>query len=197
MRTRGLVWLGATLLLVGCATTGNGGDVEGIEDDHAPASNANNPTKGPVGGGEGGSGQGAQGGMGGVGNQGGMGGGDGGMGGGGDDCATVCASKEAQCPDSGLNCPAFCDGATSNDILCLSGISCALISQCTGGGTGGMGGGGSGGMAGMGGVGGGGMGGVGGAGSCTYPNCSGCADTCQSCICAFQGDPTNCTSYCG
>ena len=127
MKNRALLWLGTAVLLLGCASTGNGGDASGIDDDYGAPGNSRNPLPGggigtPGGGEGGGGGQGAQGGGG------------------------------------------------------------------SGGGMGGEGGG-------MGGEGGGGMGG--GPGACEYPNCGGCTDTCESCLCIYQGNGEACGSVCG
>jgi hypothetical protein len=148
MKNRALLWLGTAVLLLGCASTGNGGDASGIDDDYGAPGNSRNPLPGggigtPGGGEGGGGGQGAQGGGGSGGGMGGEGGGMGGEGGG------------------------------------MGG---------EGGGMGGEGGG-------MGGEGGGGMGG--GPGACEYPNCGGCTDTCESCLCIYQGNGEACGSVCG
>ena len=120
MKNRALLWLGTAVLLLGCASTGNGGDASGIDDDYGAPGNSRNPL-----------------------------------------------------PGGGIGTPGGGEGG--------------------GGGQGAQGGGGSGG--GMGGEGGGGMGG--GPGACEYPNCGGCTDTCESCLCIYQGNGEACGSVCG
>jgi hypothetical protein len=192
-----LIWLGTAILFLGCASTGNGGDVTGLDDDHNPPGNASQPAKGggittPGGGAQGGGGGqgGGDGGMGGSGAQGG--GGMGGSGGGGGDCVSACQATATECGGNPGQCAAIC-AQYPNGASCFSSSGCdeGKLATCLAGGSGGSGGG-SGGMAGGGG---GGMGG--GTGSCEYPTCTGCTDNCDQCMCATQNNAQACSAYCG
>lgn len=214
----------ACWLAVGCGSSGTvtpGGNGNSSDDlpanpNSPPGQNPGGPPPAGGGGGQGGDGgHGAQagsggGGSGGISGDGGGGsgggiggGGSGGMGGTTGNCATVCDNKAIECDVSSAACSAFCETATSNDVTCLSGISCALLYTCGfegGGGSGGTSVGGAGGMGAYGGSGGYGgtpIGGAGGMGACTPGDCSGCPDMCTSCLCETNYDYVACQSSCG
>jgi len=198
-------WLSVLALgvLVGCGGTGegpaSGSSPSGYSSKPPGGSDLpGSPFKPPGGGGEGGGG--AQGG----------GGSGGGSGGGGGDCVSACQALASECGGSSAACGEVC-AKFPNAGPCLSEANCQNYGECFQGGTGGAAGGGGaggsggtvvGGAGGMGGSvgGGGGLGGGGtggGTGGCTYPNCGGCTDTCNACLCATQNDQTACASYCG